>query len=285
MKFVALIGLIDEADCIGTCIDYHLAIGFDHIVVTDIGSTDGSIEIVKDRIAATSRVSLLHAGLDLRSTNWPGRMLEFAVTELKPDYVAHIDPDEFWIPYGGTLASLRDPGQADVMSVRRYNAVQNVDEVVNGRQLDPARFREQIVYIERAPVDANSPIGTPIYSGAIGPKVMHRGVGAQLSLGHHSVASPQLKTQVVPEDLLILHFPISSYAKFEQKYRNAAATLAANPQMHPTAAWHWRRLAKAIEQGTLDEEYRHQLFNTEQIERLSTLGRVGPLEGVFARRA
>jgi len=283
MKFVALIGLIDEADCIGTCIDYHLSIGFDHIVVTDIGSTDGSIEIVEERMASTSRVSLLHSGLDLRSTNWPARMLDYAVNELAPDYVAHIDPDEFWIPYGGRLESLCDPGRADMMSVRRYNAVQNVDEVVNGRQLDPVRFREQIVYIERAPVNANSPIGTPIYSGAIGPKIMHRGVSAQLALGHHSVASPNLKTQVVPDDLLILHFPISSYARFERKYRNAAATLAANPQMPAGAAWHWRRLAKAITQGTLGEEYRHQLFNTEQIERLLDIGRVGRLQDVFTK--
>ena len=53
MKFVALIGLIDEADCIGTCIDYHLAIGFDHIVVTDIGST------VIVRPSAGTRFSLI----------------------------------------------------------------------------------------------------------------------------------------------------------------------------------------------------------------------------------
>lgn len=285
MKFVALVGLIDEADVIGACIDYHLSIGFDHIMITDLGSRDGSLEIVRERMDATGRVSLLHATSDMRKLDWPARMLETAIRDLAPDYVAYIDPDEFWIPRSGSIRTLKDVGSADVLSVKRYNAVQNVEHLSQRRHIDRHEFLYEVVFTERKPVSMASPPMTAIYSGPIGPKVMHSAVDVTIGTGGHAVKSEQLTRQVTPEDVIILHYPISSYANFEQKIRNAAETIALNPHYPETMAWHWRRMVAALQDGSLPQEYRAQVFSGTEIQDMVQANKAAPLWSILSARA
>ena len=271
--------LIDEADCIGACIDHRLTIGFDHVVVTDLGGTDGSREIVESRLAS-GRVTIL-PGSQALDSDWHAKMLELAVDHLQADFVAHIDPDEFWIPTSGNCQTLEGLGSTDVFSVTRFNAVQVASEVTKGRVLRPRSFMEQIVYVERPVLGRDAPMLTGLYQARVGPKVMHRAVNAKIAAGAHFVTSEALTVTRVPKDVVILHFPLSSYDHFDRKLANAADFLNANPKLPKKSAWHWRRFVEAKAQGRLPEEYAAQFLPAKCLQEAVATGRFLPLFAVL----
>jgi hypothetical protein len=281
MNFAALVGLIDEADCIEQCIDHHLSIGFDYVVVTDLGSTDGSLEIVKRKTEADERIKLLHGNQSLTKRHWPSEALQFAVNYLKADRIAHIDPDEFWIAQGRSIRTVSRVKECDILSVERYNAIQTLDAVVEGRNICAKRLMDQIVYFERPTIPISAPPLTNLYSARGGPKVMHRAVDAKISDGAHSVQSKELKTMETPADLIILHFPLSSYSRFAAKMKNASAFLNANPHLPDHSAWHWRRFVRAWEAGELDREYRSQFVSEVEIQNLLAVGKATRVRDLF----
>ena len=60
MKIAAHVGIKDEVDLGGHCLDQLFAIGVDQVVVTDMGSTDGSVELLRAR-PDTHRVRLVES--------------------------------------------------------------------------------------------------------------------------------------------------------------------------------------------------------------------------------
>jgi hypothetical protein len=71
---------------------------------------------------------------------------------------------------------------------------------------------------------------------------------------------------VCPDDLVVLHFPISTWDRFERKVRNARRYLEANrDQLGQTEAWHWRIWTRALDDGSLRDCYNNQIFSNEQI--------------------
>ena len=48
MKFAALLGVKDEVELIGACVAQLRNIGVDQIIVSDYGSTDGTLDILAD---------------------------------------------------------------------------------------------------------------------------------------------------------------------------------------------------------------------------------------------
>jgi hypothetical protein len=45
-KITLCFGVIDEVDLISHFIDYHLELGIDTFIGTDVGSTDGTLDIL-----------------------------------------------------------------------------------------------------------------------------------------------------------------------------------------------------------------------------------------------
>jgi hypothetical protein len=279
MKIVALIGLIDEADCIGECIDHHLAIGFDKIFVTDLGSLDGSLEIVKS-FEKSGRVKLLFGSQNLLEDQWPRRMLRHAIEDIHPDFIAHIDPDEFWLPSRRNIKCLKDLESADILTVTRYNAAQSKESLTTDRNLRSEDMLQQLVYVERLPLAAECPPLTPLYAASIGPKVMHKGVDLEVGLGWHNVNALNMSAPIKPEDVVILHYPLTSYKRFENKVNNIMGYFEANPHLPPALAWHWRRMVKAAVDGELQQEWEAQSLTNAEIELQLQQGKIAPLSHV-----
>ena len=85
---------------------FHHALGVDHFIVTDNGSTDETVDILA-RYAEAGLMTVIEApNTDYREqgAKWMTDMARLAATELEADWVVHTDADEFWWPIEGSLS-------------------------------------------------------------------------------------------------------------------------------------------------------------------------------------
>jgi Glycosyl transferase family 2 len=105
MKLAMAMKVRDEADIIELNLRYHRAQGIDEFIVTDNGSTDGTLEIL-ERWRDDGRLRLISepAAADFRVKGhwWVTRMGRMGA-ELGADWVLHADADELWWPAGDDL--------------------------------------------------------------------------------------------------------------------------------------------------------------------------------------
>src|SRR5688572_15242144 len=102
MRFAALLGVKDEVELIRPCVAHLRHIGVDQIIVSDYGSTDGTLEILADEQRAGD---LVLESVDVLTVadyeQWSVR--ERALAESTgADWVLFLDADEFWIPASGS---------------------------------------------------------------------------------------------------------------------------------------------------------------------------------------
>ena len=99
----------DEGDVLEHNLRFHHALGVDHFIVTDNGSTDETVDILA-RYAKAGLVTVIEApDMDYRERGrrWMTEMARLAATELGADWVVHTDADEFWWPIEGSLKDAR----------------------------------------------------------------------------------------------------------------------------------------------------------------------------------
>ena len=105
MKLAMAMKVRDEADIIELNLRYHAAQGIDDFIVTDNGSTDGTLEVL-ERWRDDGRLRLISepSTEDFREKGhwWVTRMGRMGA-ELGADWVLHADADELWWPAGTTL--------------------------------------------------------------------------------------------------------------------------------------------------------------------------------------
>ena len=118
MKFACISVVKNAEKSIAEWLAFHLAIGVDTIFVLDNGSTDGTLEIVRQ----------FAQRFDVRFANWPMTSVDYqlrgflqATHECRDefDWCAFIDVDEFiLLPAGRTLADVIDvPGTVSAIAM------------------------------------------------------------------------------------------------------------------------------------------------------------------------
>ncbi len=93
---VAVVAIVkNEADYLEEWLAYHLALGVDHFVIYDNGSTDGSAELLERYInhGLVTRIDWPIGGGQLAAYNHSLRMFGAAAR-----WLAYYDPDEFLVP-------------------------------------------------------------------------------------------------------------------------------------------------------------------------------------------
>src|SRR5689334_954070 len=95
----------DEQDIIAEVLDYHLAQGVDEVIVTDNGSEDATLDILREYESRGVVRIILEPSDDYSQGKWVTRMARLAAAEHGADWVINSDADEFWWPRSGTLAS------------------------------------------------------------------------------------------------------------------------------------------------------------------------------------
>jgi hypothetical protein len=242
MKLVMTLLVRDEEDIVADNLDFHLAQGVDEVIVTDNGSVDGTLEILRAYEARGLVRIIVEPTDDYSQGRWVTRMARMAATEHKADWVINNDADEFWWPRAGTLRTLFEGLGGDVGAVvgHRTNFVP--------RPEDDRPYWERMTLRER---ESLNPVGK-----SLPPKLAHRAHPEIVVVqGNHRIKGPDVGSEVDDGSIEILHFPMRSYAQFENKIVKGGRAYARNKELPEKTGRTWRRLYETWEQGGLPAHY------------------------------
>jgi glycosyltransferase involved in cell wall biosynthesis len=241
MKLVMTLLVRDEQDIVRENLDFHLAQGVDEVIVTDNGSEDATVEILREYESQGVVRLLFEPADDYSQGRWVTRMARLAATE-GADWVINTDADEFWWPRAGRLKSVFEQldDQVGLVVAHRQNFVPRPDD---GRP-----FWERMTLRER---ESLNPLGKPLP-----PKLAHRAdPEIAVAQGNHKVEGAQLGERLDDGSIEILHFPMRTYGQFENKIVKGGRAYGRNRELPQRTGRTWRRLYKAWEEGRLRDHY------------------------------
>lgn len=232
----------DEEDILDANLRYHFAAGVDFVIATDNLSVDGTSEILAG-YEREGRLLRLEAHDDIYDqSRWVTRMARLAATEHGADWVINSDADEFWWPESGNLTNVLEsvPERHGAVSVTRTNFVP--------RPSSAEPFFRSMTVRERTSLNA---LGQPLPG-----KACHRAYPDVLvEMGNHGAARTQQDLTTVNAALTIFHFPLRTYAQFENKIAKGGAALERNPAFPPNLVATWRMLYGLLLNGELESYY------------------------------
>ncbi|SDH82191.1 glycosyltransferase family 2 protein [Agrococcus jejuensis] len=233
----------DEADVIAATVEHHLAQGFDHLIVTDNASTDGTREILEE-YAQHAPLTLHH---DPEHRKQQARVVTSMAREaarMGATWVVNGDADEFVLPVdrsttvAAVLAAM--PTSLRAFTVPVVNMVGPIAETGSGIGRLRMRDERSLEALQAAGVLAH-PTPNAIHVGDPEVEVAH---------GNHFTSIEQHGE--VPDELAleVLHLPWRSATQFARKTENMGRGYEANPQLRPSANHHgmrdWRRMRAGV---------------------------------------
>jgi Glycosyl transferase family 2 len=253
VRLVLTLLVRDEEDVIDANLRYHLAAGVDFVIATDNRSEDGTRRILE----AYERRGVLRL-IDEPADNydqavWVTRMARLAATDHDAAWVINSDADEFWWPKRGDLKDvlLRMPAEAGAVAIPRVNFVPSADE--------EGSFYERLTV--RETVSAN------VHGDPLPPKVAHRATrNVTVEQGNHAVSGAGLGLHRGPAPITILHFPLRTYAQFENKIVKGGMAYERNTTLPRAVGSGWRMLYDRHREGTLRQYYDEQVPSSVEID-------------------
>jgi glycosyltransferase involved in cell wall biosynthesis len=260
MRLAMTLLVRDEADIVDANIRFHLAHGADHVIVTDNGSTDGTVEIMEAYVRAGVLTLLHDADETYRQGEIVTRMAVLAREKFAADWVLNNDADEFWLPTAADLKQEIGSTTATQILCRRTNMV--------GPREDerPWAFDRQVHRVANplplpegfAPTGPGSPIASlprPFAFYAIAPKALLRASAIRrVHQGSHAADLAEDRP-VLSRGISILHFPYRGWQRFRRRVLAGGTAYARNKELPWRIGWHWRRWYALAEAGELEREY------------------------------
>lgn len=287
MKIAANLNVLDEVELIERCLRHLRAIGVDLIVVTDIGSADGTSEIL-ERYSHDPDICLIQLGRDEDPWGFPERMYKRTVAQFEVDRVLFLDADEFWLPRSGSLKNTASLTQNDAVSVRRLNVPLVADRPLLPADLSPENYAN--LYVIASPVGNaerkfQSDPDLAWIMTQVGPKTAINPRTVQgVEMGTHQVMeNGEVKTSAVcADDVVIAHAPFSTAARFGRKLENIERSINVfGHRLVGSQAWHWRRWLRLAREGTVAEEFGRQVMSEERFRAALADGVIQSVDTVF----
>jgi Glycosyl transferase family 2 len=250
MRLVLTLLARNNQDIVATNIDYHLAMGIDHVVVTDNLSTDETRNIVLQYVDRGVATLLDEPADDYNQSVWVTRMARLACSELAADWVINSDVDEFWWPSNGNLKQALSSVSPDIggIEANRVNFLP--------MRAGSGPFWQDMIW--REAISRNA-LGEPLP-----PKVAHRAAtDVVVRSGNHSVESTTLAPVKAEEGITILHFPVRSFEQFRDKIRLGGAAFQRNTQLTPDIGHVWRKLYQIEQNGGLEAWYKQTVHGDD----------------------
>lgn len=239
----------NEADIILDNVLFHYAKGVDHIIVTDNGSTDGTLEILKN-LEKDGFIDLLEEKL-YNQDKIVNKMGAIAKDKYHATVLIHADADEFWNPVKGnslkkTFWQINQPAVL----------VDRKDVLPTPESKDQAFPQDSLNIITKHLISedvSNDSQETSLFLYRLPPKVMFsikQGL-KKVGLGNHNLTEG--RNPEVTDRIIIFHFPFKSTARFEEKVIIAGKSLE-KVKTTPESMWHWKRWYREYKSGTLPDE-------------------------------
>ncbi len=255
-KFGAILGTRDEIDILPAAIEHLRRIGVEMIWVLDGGSTDGTLEyLAQAESESPGDLWLWHSDPSVAYSHWYRLALDLACAQ-GVDWLLITDCDEFLLPRSGSLHSLPDLAEADMITVLRYNVILGAQGAAMPDLLVPEAYDEVLVHAQpfrRAREHFGEDQEARWIEAAQEPKVLLRpAVFESLIAGHHNVVStrPEPWRRVIARDAIVAHAPLRSLDRFRAKVSNIRESLADYPDFFDQdRGWHWSRWGDADDDG------------------------------------
>jgi glycosyltransferase involved in cell wall biosynthesis len=268
----------NEARMVGEFVRHNLAIGFDHVILTDNGSDDGTKDIVED-LARDLPVTVRHQDGAFDQDAFTDAMVRDAVHRLGARWVACFDVDEMIIvPQGRSLSDhLAAAGDRRVLILERTNVFpsREVAEIWDWRR-DPG-LRGTCPFGQPDGLsDPAVPMPYPFFSYRLPGKVLFRPEGlVKVSLGGHSVVldPPDLGA---PSQLQLWHYPWRGLRHIEEAIMRRRPRIMATPNSGMSGKY--RRWHMMLEAGQgLDAVIAEILPARQEVDGLIAAGVVLPV--------
>lgn len=285
--FAAVIGHADDADVLRRCIAHHLAIGVDRIFVSLNGGDAESAQVAREFAAAGVRAAAPET-FATDPFHYFTAAKDVVVEWAAPDWMLFVDSDEFWTPASGSIRATAGLDELDLIAAPRFNVPPVRESGGTLREVELADPESTLVIGARKALDAGALVRdprTPWIMIEDARKIMVRPeLVAQVGRGAHDIAARgPVPRWAWPADLLILHLPFTTEARFRRKVDAIRARLATyGPRFGPTQAWHWRRWLALDYAGGLRAEYERQLFDAADVPELLARGVLTTPARIFA---
>lgn len=287
MMIVACIGVRDEVELIGHCVNHLRMIGIDRFLVFDLSSADGTRDVLATYESCDFTV------VDIPKNTSTKSLIEQStriIKTLDADWVFLVDADEFPLPKGGNVRNCKFLYNKDVARVSRFNVAIGSDgplvpDVLAADQYDkiwlvvePMENFRELIFQEAS---------IPWIRAIPAPKIVARlNRFDGFTDGGHQIlptSGPPLR-RVVPDDLIVAHLPITSLERFKTKIRNIRETLSLNQEHYASdakLAWHWKRWLDLDQTGELEEEFRRSVWDETILDALKNEGVLRSARSMF----
>jgi glycosyltransferase involved in cell wall biosynthesis len=216
----------NEADLVRLNMLYNSAVGIEHRLIVDNGSTDGTDQILKELSRQDPRVRWTRDEGPYRQTEIHTELAREAYRD-GADWVVQIDADEFWYAPKGNLKSVLAGSEAGVLRAQVLNYIQRRGQ----RESSP----DALLYMTRR---AAKPVGKGaqdlVEARRLGfveklyPRkcISRPNAEIRIEAGNHKVYDADGPSENT-NDVFCLHAPIRSRAALEERVRTAARPAAA----------------------------------------------------------
>jgi glycosyltransferase involved in cell wall biosynthesis len=289
MRIAANLSVKDEVELVETTIAHLRAIGIDMIIACDMGSTDGTLDVL-ERHRSDDDFWIVRLTERTTTEEWSRANLELA-KKVDVDWVAFLDADEYLLPATRSLKSCEALIDADVLIIDVFNIPLGPRGPLMPNRLGLSDYGEIALITEPIPqfrsYMQDSP-NAPFIRMEWPPKVMARPERiVAVNDGAHSVMSVEgaRLRSAKSNDMLIAHLPFSTRPRFARKIDNIRRVFEIHDEyMGRDLGWHWRHWLTLADQGRLDEEFDRNVFDTETISILRAGGVIRSAQEVFQDR-